>query len=365
MLVVTATDLPRLMACNGSRLMAGFVPVVERDDTARREGDAAHWLVREVHNGNFQAEELIDRKAPNGVYITPEIVEHVSEYLELTVGGEAEIDTSISGEAWRINGRADKIIYEPETFTLRVPDLKYGWSIVEPEKNWTLIAHAIGWAHRYSATHRIDFVSFEIYQPRPHHPVGTVRKWEIAGIELLQYADELHRVLSNPTDQLNTGPQCYKCPALATCPAARKAQMNAIEASEHAFVDNIDNDNLSFQLDNLARAMQVLKQAHEAYSELATHRLREGQIVPNYALEKKMSHYRWPDHFTADILKALTGRDLRKSDLVTPNQAIKMGVPKVFVETIKTRDETSTKLTRIDVSKKAEKMFNQSETKGN
>ena len=359
MLIVTATDLPRLMACNGSRLMAGFVPVVERDDTTRREGDAAHWLVKEVHSGKFTAEELIERKAPNGIYIDAQMVENLSEYMEATQGGEAEVETTFAGQGWQVNGRADKIIYDPATFTLRVPDLKYGWAIVEPEKNWTLIAHAVGWAHRFSATHRIETVVFEIYQPRPHHPISRVRTWTITGQDLLQYVDEINRVLSNPSDILNTGKHCYKCPALATCPAARAAQMNAIEASEKAFVDNIDNENLSFQLDHLTRAMEMLKQVHDAYSDLAVHRLREGTVVRNYALEKSMSNYKWPDHMKPDLLKILTGKDLTKKELVTPAQAIKMGVPKTFVEAIRTRHETGTKLVRIDANAKAAKMFNQ------
>lgn len=357
MLIITATLLARLMACNGSRLMVGFVPIVERDDTAAKEGDAVHWYLKEVASGRFGAEELIDRKAPNGFYIDISMAENASAYLEETKDGQAEVETSYGGEGWQVNGRADKTIYNAETRTLRVPDFKYGWSIVEPDHNWTLISHAIGWCIR-NPDKPVDTIVLEIYQPRPHHALGRIRRWKFNYQTLSGFYAQINATLSNPSDVLNTGKHCYKCPALATCPAARAAQMNGIEASEKAFVDNLDNDNLSFQLDHLARAMEMLKHLHDAYSELATHKLREGQIIHNYSLEKGKTMYKWPEHMTAEILKVITGLDLTKKDLVSPAQAIKLGVPKAVVETLRTREETATKLVRVDANAKAAKMFN-------
>lgn len=357
MLTVTATNLSRLMPCNGSRLMTGFVPVVERDDTAAREGDAVHWLLKEVASNRFSAIELIDRKAPNGHYIDFDMVRHTEDYIEQTKDGLAEVETSYQGQNWQVNGRADKIIYTAENYVLRIPDFKYGWSFVEPQHNWTMISHGIGWCIR-NPDCRVDKIIIEIYQPRPHHALGRIRTWEFSYPELLGFYEQINKTLSNPSDILNTGKHCYKCPALASCPAARAAAMNAIEASEKAFIDTISNENLSFQLDHISRAMEMLKHLHDANSELATHRLREGEIINNYSLEKSKTKYKWPSHLTAEILQNLTGIDLTTKDLVSPAQAFKMGVPKEVVETLRTRDETATKLVRVDASSKAAKMFN-------
>jgi len=359
MLIVTATDLPRLMACNGSRLMMGSLPVVERDDTVRMEGNAAHWLVEQIYAGLHTAEELVDRKAPNGIYITPEMVEHLDRYLQADHGIDTTIeqDYNITGEGWQVNGRWDRARYTAHDFTLYIDDLKYGWSIVEPERHWTLIANAIGWMIRYGATHRVDRIVFTVFQPRPYHPLGTVRSWEINQIALTGQCLQIGETLSAPNDQLNTGQHCYKCPALAFCPAARKAQLNAIEASEKAFVDKIDNTALSFQLDHLTRAMTMLKQSYDAYAELAEHRIKAGENVTNYALERGMSNYHFPDHLTVEIMQGITGKDLRKNDIMTPAQAIKHGVPKEAVDALKTRHETGTKLVRVDLNAKASKTF--------
>lgn len=361
MLVVTATELARLMPCNGSRLMAGFVPVVERDDTTRREGDAAHWFIKEVHEKRFSPEELIDRRAPNGVYITPEIMEHTSEYLEFMQGGDVEVDTTYSNDDWKVNGRADGTKFKENT--LYISDFKYGWSIVDPEKNWTLISHAIGEIRKkYSHRNDVKNIEFTIFQPRAYHPVGRVRSWNISYEELFKYYQEIWKTLSNPSDILNTGKHCYKCPAMISCPAARSAQMNGIEMSSHSFVDNISNSDLSFQLDQITRAMEMLKQNYDAFSDLAIHRLREGQVINNYSLHKSISNRNWKEGLNAEFLKNLTGIDLRKNELITPAQSEKLGVPKLAVAAIVERKETATKLVRIDASSKAEKMFT---TKGN
>lgn len=364
MFTVTATDLPRLMACNGSRLMNGFVPLIERDDTVKLEGDAAHWLCQEVHAKTFTAEELIDRKAPNGNYISVEMVDFLSAYLKtISEGGVVEFDTSFGdGIDYQINSRSDHIIYDEVHRILFINDLKYGWSILEPEKNWTMIAHAIGWIKKYGHQYKVEEIFFSIYQPRPYHPRGRVRTCKLSITQLYDLQLELNFTLKHLTNELHTGEHCYKCPAYATCPAARKAEMNGIEASEKAFIDTIDNDNLYVRLDHLKRAQEALKQSHDAYEELALHRIREGQIIQNYSLENDLTNNQWKKGITVGFLKILTGKKLAKESLITPNQAKKEGVSEEVVKALTERHNKGVKLVRVDAHAKAKKMF---EKKGN
>lgn len=359
MLTVTATELPRLMACNGSRLMGSSTSLVQTDDTVRDEGNAAHWLVEQVHAGHFTVEELIDRKAPNGIYITSEMVGYLEEYLKaIREGGYVEIDTSHGTLSWQINGRADLAKYHAPTKHLRIADLKYGWSIVEPENNWTLISHAIG----YIAQHNLEFstITFTIYQPRAYHPAGRIRSWQIDHEQLKELWKQLATTLTTPNDILNTGKHCYNCPALATCPAARKAQMNAVDASEKAFVDEIDNEELSFQLDHMKRAIDVLKQQEKAYNEEALNRIKQGQIVNNYSLDHELTNRMWQKHVNPDLMKILTGKDLgKKQDLITPAEAERRGVSKEVVAPFVERCNKGVKLIRMDANTKANKLFNQ------
>lgn len=363
MLTVTATNLPRLMSCNGSRLIGGLNPPVNsvnNDDAIRDEGNAADWIVSQVYSGNFTAVELIDRKAFNGVYITPEMVDYLDEYLKTLSDTEIEVNTSYQGSNWLVNGRADRIHYDATNQHLYIDDLKYGWRIVEPEMNWTLISHALGYWFKNPGM-QIAQVTFTIYQPRPHHPNGRVRKWTITGEKMVELYNRINETLSNPSDILNTGEQCYKCPALLSgiCPAANKAQMNGLDASETAFIGNIDNESLSHQLDHINRAIEILTQHKKAYEEMAVNRLRKGELVANYLLENELTNREWKSCVTPELLEVLTGKDLTVKKLKTPKQVELAGVSKEAVAALVERRMKGTKLVRKTANAWATKMFKQ------
>lgn len=364
MLSVTATDLPRLMNCNGSRLMTASLPVIDAPDATKDEGNAVHWLVAEWHKaGNHAAKDFIGKQSPEGVFITSEMVEHVENYMDAIASGDVEVDTSHNNGKWKVRGRADALTYNILTGHLTIHELKYGWRIVEPEMNWTLISHAAGFMYQNpnKPVYTIDMI---IYQPRPQHHAGTARIWSIDIKTFFQYYDQLNDTLNAPSDDLHTGEiQCHYCPALATCPAARKAQFNAIDASEKAFTDTINNHNLSFQLDHLKRAMAVLKDLEKAYSELALYRVKRGEIVPNYLLESELTNRNWKENLTPEFIENLTGKELTKKQLITPAQAEKLGVPKEVVAALTERHNKGVKLSRVDADTKAKKLFNQ--PKGN
>lgn len=360
MLRITATDLPRFMACNGSRLMGAGAPVGQEDRKARDEGNAADWLIEQAFKGINTVDELIDRKAPNGVFITPEMAEHVSEFVkDITGQGAVQQDTSFTSNKWEVPGRADHVSYKDKVLTVR--DFKYGWGIVEPENNWTLLWHAIGFGLYLTHTQAINLINevekivLMIYQPRPHHPSGRVRSWEITGKEMVELYAQLQKALENPTDKLNTGPNCYKCSHLATCPAAIKAGMNAIEVSESAFISDIDNTSLGFFLDQAERALKILQQTKDAYEDLALHRIKQGQIIENYALDNDFTNKLWKENVTAEMLKMFSGKDLTEPKLKTPSQAIKDGVSEILVDSLSERRMKGVKLVRMTANQKAMK----------
>lgn len=360
MFTTTATNLPRFMSCNGSRLVEGFIPSTDDDeDKTRHEGNAVHWLIQQVHEGKFLSEELIDRKAENGVYITPEMVEHADQFLKVVGNsGTVEYDTSFSDPngKFHVRARTDRADYLTDTQTLLIDDFKYGWGIVEPTENWTLIAHAIGWWFK-NLDKPILNVVFTIYQPRPHHPEGRIRKWEISFEELKEYYNILYTALSNPSDMLHTGNHCYKCPSLVNCPAAHKAQMNALDYSEKAFNDKLCNEEISFQLDQFKRSIEILEQGHNALCELATHKLKHGEMIKNYSVEAELANRSWKDFVTLDIMKSMTDIDIKKEQLITPKQAETAGVKKEIIDSFTERKSKGVKLVRINENAKAKKLF--------
>lgn len=355
MLSLTATELPRFMACNGSRLMGKITPV-NRDTSVADEGDAAHWFIEQVFKGNFHAEELIDRKAPNGVFITDDMLDNTEKYLKDIMDiGDVELDTSYAMTGYEIRGRADHVLRFMNRLT--ISDFKYGWKITEPEENWTLISHAIGYLSSKPQEAAPEFIDFKIYQPRPYHPDGSVRVWTINYHTLMEYWQILQTTLSNPSDELKSGNHCYKCPSLSQCPAAQIASMNAIDVAEMAYNSEVDNKQLSYIMDEIKRARVLLEQSEDAYSDLATSRIKKGELVPEYSLQTSIGNSNWKEGLTPEIVQMMTGKDVIKKQLVTPNQAKKIGIPQEVIDSLCERQNRGFKLVRVDGSKKAEQLF--------
>jgi hypothetical protein len=363
MFSITADELPRFMACQGSATLDKFQSLPP-DNPARAEGIAAHWLIEQVCKGHHTLEELIDRRAPNDVLITSDMVDDVKPYVEtISIRGHVERNTSFKGADYEIRARADHVELFDRVLTIR--DFKYGWGIVEPEMNWSMIAHAIGFSlqmthesESFDILKDIEHVNIVIYQPRPYHPEGKIRKWSITPQQMVELHEQISLAATNPDKRLQTGKHCKNCPSAPYCPAFSAAVMNVLDVSERAFTDEIDNDSLAFMLDNLNRASEIVKQGLEAYSDLAIHRMRNGTIIQGYMMQNDLTNKVWKSGITAEFVKSMTGVDVSKSDIITPAQAKKAGVPDDVVEAFCERRNKGFKLVRQDVNKTAKKLFN-------
>jgi len=355
MLSLTATDLNRFAKCNGSRLL-GKVTRINQDTTVKDEGNAAHWLCEEDFKGNFKADDMIDKKAPNGIFITVGMIKDCEKYLADIVGkGDTELVTShTDNQHYEIRGRADHVCFEENT--LFISDFKYGWKVVEPENNWTLISHALGW---YDSVKGItpEKIVFRIYQPRGFHPQGALRTWEISHSELKDKFDELKTMLINPSDKVVTSEQCYKCSSMTQCPGNQIALTNSIDVAEIAYDSEVDNDQLSLIMDEIKRAKSVLNEAEVAYDDLAATRIRHGKIVPNYSLHTALGNNTWKKGMSVEVVTSLTNVDVSKKAIITPNQAKKAGVSQEVIDAFCERPNKGIKLVRVDGSKKAEQLF--------
>lgn len=363
MLTVTATELPRLMQCIGSLQMPPVPTLEEINTVARDEGNAAHWLAEQGLRFGRDISTFDGHKAPNGIFITHDMINHVGEYVDgVNRGGkfdETEVETSIVGQNFQINSRADHINFSD---ILYIDDFKYGHKIVEVANNWTLIAHAIGFCLKYNVTPEI--IVFTIYQPRARHHDGTRREWSIPYETLANfYYPHIFDVLENPADNLTTGPNCRKCPALAHCPAASAAGFSAVEESARAFTDTITNEQLAIELNILKTAEQRLSDRKQSLEELAKYRLKQGEVVKGYCVENGKGNTTWKKHITPEMLKAITGLDLTTSKLVTPaamKRALKNDqVADMLIKALTERPNTGVKLKRVDADKQASAILNQ------
>jgi hypothetical protein len=368
--IIQADKLPRLFVCEGSAEMEGATAPSEHatQSESAREGTAAHELASAVLlNLIPDAKTWLGKTLANGVIVTSDMADYVSRYVDVVgyrVVSSAHVEVNTDwgvnfATGLQINGRADWIDFDGTT--LHVDDQKYGYRLVEPEMNWTLISHAIGFCKTYGVTPAR--IVFTIHQHRARHYLGPVREWIISGDQLAEFEADIIDKLTTRGSTLVTSEHCRDCAAYAICPAAREAEMNSIEASKsQAFTDEISNDALAVHLRDINRAIEVLGVAGRAYSELASHRIQNGQNVPDHALEMGQGN-RVFKGVTAARLSALTmgavpvSALIEPEKLVTPAAAERAGVPAEIVAQYASRPSTGLKLVQRDVNKLAAKLF--------
>jgi len=370
MLTTDATNLHRLMNCNGSRHMPPSFPTIDTDPTARDEGNAAHWAAQEWFNGR-DPETLINAKAYNGVIVTGEMIDHVSEYLKAIDPGRMEVETSFGTDRWRVNARADHISYRNEVemvnggngnvlefdnWTLTIDDFKYGHRLVSPVNNWTLIAHAIGYCLFNQITPQT--IRLRIHQPRPYHPDGKLREWTIDYLTLRELYQQIDATLTNPRDALVTGIDwCAKCRALATCPAAHTASMNAVDASTLTFNEDIPDAAMTYELDTLRSAQAMLSARLTALEELATYRIKNGAVIDGYGVETQQANTRWKTGITAQALTLASGIDCVKPGFITPAEFKRRGGSDAVYKALTERPITGVKLVRASADERAKRLL--------
>lgn len=362
MFETVATELPRILACNGSILLGGQKPPSNDDPTARDEGNAAHWLIEQCFRNHIEPSEFIGKKAPNGVTITNAIAANIIEYLNHirsrhnhSFGFEDDCYV-FNGDVWRISCRPD--FWSFDGTTLEIDDFKHGFRIVEPDNNWTMIAYALALRDAFTRIGiRVVYAVLRIHQPRVPHPAGTVREWRLTADELQNRYQYLDHSLRNLSNTLKTGPQCDKCPNVTICPAVRTASFNAVDVSLTAHSENMQDDTIGQELEILEAAEKRIKARKKQLEDLAIYRMKQGAIIPNYALERSFGNNVFKDDFAPEFLSAMLGIDVTKRDVITPAQAVKAGASETLVKSFSTRKETGLKLTRANANDRATRMF--------
>lgn len=332
------------------------MPPTFDDPTARNEGTAAHWVITHAFETGTKPDDYLNQKAPNGVIITNGILKHVAEYFS-TITREAEQAAfyGCEGDASFDEVRARFDNFSFDGFALRVRDFKFGYRIVEPRDNWTLIAYAIGLCINNGFTP--DHIVLAIHQPRVPHPEGTVREWRMSYAELQNRYEVLSYRLKNPDIILHTGPHCEKCKNATVCPALRTATFNAVDVSMTAHAEEIADQQIAQELAILDAAEKRLKSRKKQLEDLAVYRMRKGSIIDGYAMERQLSNRAWNEGLTPEFLSAVLGMTIARTEAITPTQAIAAGANEQAVNSLSDRKETGLKLSRISANKMAEKLF--------
>ncbi len=357
MLNINASELNRFMACNGFKSLQTVEPF-QPDNTSKLEGDTTHWYCEQRKAGKT-AEELLGIKAPTGMFITEEMIEHCSQYVnDIMDGGVVEYARTYESEKFTVKSRADYIKLDGDT--LHVYDFKYGHKIVEPDNNWTLIWYAGSYKpdNTDGYYNQIKKIVFRIYQPRGFHPSGeNVREWTITRDEFDSIKQTLFNTLNNPADTVNCGQHCYRCKALTNCPAAQISAMNSIDMSNQTFDSEVSDVNLTWLLNNLKRAKELINESLKAYEDLALHRLKAGKPLKGYVMQRAIGNRKWKQDVTPETIKLLTGIDVTAKQIVSITKAENLGLDEQTLKSFTYRPDNGFKLASVDENKQAEKYF--------
>lgn len=359
-LKVNASSLSRVMSCAGS-LFFKDLPKSETSDAASQGIAAAEVLEMTLkgqpidtmtHDRRGTAVDDDMRFYANGV---KDLIDKIP-YKDLAVEQKCHWTTE---SGIQIKAKPDvSYVYND---SLYVDDYKYGYGLIDPKENWQLLAYAIGEVIRRNQSFR--HIVLTIHQPRPHHEDGPSREWMISYEKLLEYKDTIeHKMyeISKGYKELQANDACKYCDAATSCPAFNKAYFRGVEVIHDFIQDNLENDELSFQLDLVNRIEDLVKIRKDSLQHLAIDRIKRGLVVPNYICKESYGNREWSPGVTPDVIKMLTGKDVVEKKILSPAKSEKLGVPKELVKNMTTRRFRGTNLTKIDPDKFANKIFGES-----
>lgn len=358
---IKASALNRVMNCSGSYLAEKPLPKQDQNDAAK-EGDAAHWCATYINDHKGELGKP-GKKAPNG-WVTDQVMWNYAADYVAAVTGRGDFAVDFETEAnWQatpkleVRCRIDSCGYDAENETLYIDDFKYGFRVVDVTYNWSLIAYAVGKVRSFQILPKRIVLS--IYQPRPYHPEGAHRSWEITCDELIRLHDKLIYRFNNLDNVLKTGPWCTHCKAApANCSAVRTASFNAVDVIMDSSSNNLSTDEHAYELALLERAQKVVKERFAWLEDLATSRIKEGEIIPGYYLKKSYGKSQWNTKKAVTELAKSSGIKLFDRLPVTPAEAIRRGVDEDLVKEHTNRPQRGVKLAKGSSAELAKKVFN-------
>lgn len=353
-----ASSTARNWACAGALALSAKVPA-QPESEAAAWGTACHAISEDCLRNGRDAVEWIGRTIKtkeHEIEVDEEMADTAQTYIDYVLGqlGRADIRTPMPETRpscfieqrftldqlkppFDAGGTADAVIYNPNTKTLEVIDLKGGRGVVvEVENNKQLRTYGLGAMLAFPKLD-IDRIRVTIVQPRAGHKDGIIRSEEFSPVDLMEWTtdllaamdraktagDELANIKGELSREawgkshLRTGEHCRFCPAAAICPAQEQASLDAAGV----WFDDLDKPQLRNTPDELdpERLAKVLDMADMIESWLSAvralaHRLAEtGTEIPNYQLVEKIGRRKWRDE--DDVVMGLSAAGVLVEEL--------------------------------------------------
>ncbi len=254
---------------------------------------------------------------------------------------------------------------------LRVADYKYGHRYVEVFENYQVGAgYAIGVMERLNLDD-LDpnlWIEMCIIQPRCYQAEGPVRWWRVQASALrgpVNIASNAAHAALGANPIATTNDSCIDCRARHVCKTLQYATGALVDFSSTGEVVEMPHEAIGTELAIVQDAMQRLKARETGLAAQAEALMRQGKPVSFFHMERGQSRLTYFDNVNADEvigLGELLSLDLRKKLerkdlLVTPTQALQLGLDAETMKSYAHRPPAALKLAR-DNSITARKVFN-------
>jgi hypothetical protein len=257
---------------------------------------------------------------------------------------------------------------------LRVGDYKYGHRYVEVFENFQLVPYVSGFMDELELTEMSPSIYVELIlcQPRSYHRDGPVRIWRVHALQLrntlIAANDAAERALIPLTDPFaphaKTGPHCLDCRARHVCRTLQLNTGSIVDFAHTAERVDLDAGSLGQELVIVQDAKKRLEARETGLLAQGEALVRAGHAVPFYSLKPGQSRLTYFDNVSVSELIGLadlTGVDIRKpqtlkESIVTPTQAIQLGIDEAVMNAYAHRPPGKLRLER-DNAITARKVF--------
>lgn len=301
------------------------------------EGTAAHWVFAELLAGRTPTE---GKSAANGVIVTGEMLDGADLVCE-TVGRrtplahlhieEKAIAPDIHPDCF---GTPDIWAFDPAICHLEIFDYKFGHGFVDEYFNLQGLCYALGVINKIKTSPVFDIdsltIAFTVIQPRCFYRGEPVRTHSYTIAEAVEYIQALKAaalMAYQPQPLAVTGEQCSHCPGRHACPTLQKAAYSDAEYADNRQPHTLSPQSAALELRMLERALVRLEARVDGLRHLTLANFKAGAHIPYYRAEAGKGRTQWTSSPEEIItLGKMLSKDLSKPGIVTPNQAVKMGI---------------------------------------
>ena len=338
-----------------------------RETIESQEGTAAHWAFQELLEGRPICEGLV---AENGIVLSDEMIEGANLVAEVvakrlpkerfSLGVHVEKRVAIPEVHAECFGTPDIWAFDPHNMVLEVLDYKFGHKFVDELQNWQGIAYIAGIIDMIAAWMKqgaglVDqhiSVNFTLIQPRCFYKGNAVRTWSFKASDIRGHVNELRAAALRalvPDPVATTNGECCFCEGRHACAALQKAAYSDAELSVQSAPVELGAAAASLELKMLERSLDRLQSRVEGLRESVTAYAKRGERVPFHKLEQSFGRQVW--NIPADQV-ALIGDmyevNLRKDAVVTPRQAIKIGIDESVISAYSVKPMGTIKLVPLN-----------------